>query len=158
MSIRLLLQDTYQLDPPIQALYLLTTKCPYGSALPKIDGESTYGEHLLLEESTLRRARFERRAHKLKQVFPQKIVGESTFSGDNTLGEHFFQGRTLLGENFFCRDLTVFSGGESTRRHFPGLGPRAEAEAGAEADKGFIRVMFHQLNVRYITKSAIKFS
>ena len=78
-------------------------------------------------------------------------MGESTFLGDNTLGEHFFQGRTLLGENFFCRDLTVFSGGESTRRHFPGLGPRA----GAEADKGFISVMFDQFNVRDITKKVL---
>ena len=33
------------------------------SALPMmIHGESTFGEQLLLEESTLRRARFERRA------------------------------------------------------------------------------------------------
>ena len=82
-------------------------------------------------------------------------MGESTFSGDNTLGEHFFQGRTLLGENFFCKDLTVLSGGESTRRHFPGLGPRAGAEAGAEIDKGFISVMFDQFNVRDITKKVL---
>ena len=152
MSIRLLLQDTYQLDQPIQALFLLTTKCPYGSALPMIHGESTFGEHLLLEESTLRRARFDRRALKLKQVFRSKIVGDSTFSGDYTLGEHFFQGRALWGENFICRDLTVFSGRESTRRHFPGLGPRAGAEAGAEADKGFISVIFDQFNVRDLIK------
>ena len=156
MTIRQLLQDTYQLDLPIQALFLLTTKCSYGSALPMIHGESTFGEHLLLEESILRRARFERRALKLKWVFRQKIVGDSTFSGDYTLGEHFFQGRALWGENFFCRDLTVFSGVESTRRHFPGLGPRVGAEAGAEADKGFISVIFDQFNVwDLIKKSAL---
>ena len=75
-------------------------------------------------------------------------MGDSTFSGDYTFGEHFFQGRALLGENFFCRDLSVFSGGESTRRQFPGLGPRA----GAEADKGFISVIFDQFNVRDLIK------
>ena len=51
----------------------------------------------------------------------------------------------------------MFSGGESTRRHFPGLGPRAGAEAGAEADKGFISVIFDHFNVRdLIKKSALK--
>ena len=51
----------------------------------------------------------------------------------------------------------MFSGGESTRCHFPGLGPRAGAWAGAEADKGFITVIFDQFNERdFKKKSALK--
>ena len=65
---------------------------------------------------------------------------------------HFFKGRALWGDNFFCRDLKVFSGGESTRCHFFGLGPRAGEWAGAEADKVFISVIFDEFNERDLKK------
>ena len=46
----------------------------------------------------------------------------------------------------------MFSGGESTRCHFSGLGPRAGEWAGAEADKVFISVIFDEFNERDLKK------
>ena len=41
------------------------------------------------------------------------------------------------------------------RRPFTLLGPRAGAEAGAEADKGSIRVIFDQFNGRNLIKKVL---